>query len=80
MLRENTMGWPDKRRTKESLKHKYQSIYRKRVPTGDLNCPPDVLTAKRIQETIKEKVDMSDSESEEEDHEGGDDDDDDVDN
>jgi len=43
--REHEGRWPDKQRTKESIKHKFQSLHRKRVPTGDLNCPPDVLTA-----------------------------------
>jgi len=72
--REHEGCWPDKQRTKESLKRKFQSLYRKKVPTGDPNCPPDVLSAKRIQENIKEKVEMSECESEEEDN-GGDDDD-----
>ena len=45
--RQHEGRWPDKRRTKESLKRKFQSLYRRRVPTGNPNCPPDVRFAKR---------------------------------
>ena len=75
--RQHETRWPGKRRTKESLKCKFQSLYRKKIPTSDLDCPPDVLTAKWIQEDIKVKIDMSEGESEDGDEGGGGDDDDD---
>ena len=84
--REHEGRWPDKRRKKESLKRKFQSLYRRRVPTGEPHCPPDVRFAKRIQESIKEKVDMSDGddsnevEEDEDEEEDDDDDEDDDDN
>jgi hypothetical protein len=57
--------FPDKKRSKDSLKRKFQKLYRHRLPTGDPNCPPDVRRAKRIHEEIKAKVDLSDGEDEE---------------
>ena len=62
---EHELLFPDKKRSKDSLKRKFQKLYRHRMPTGDPNCPPDVRRAKRIHEEIKGKVDLSDGEDEE---------------
>ena len=35
-------------RTVESVKRKFQELHRKKAPTGDPSCPPNVLWAKRI--------------------------------
>lgn len=66
--REHATTWPQQSRTKESLRRKFQSLYRQKIPTGDPNCPPNVRRAKHIHYKLKEKTEMSD----------GDDDDDEL--
>ena len=47
-----------------SLKRKYQTLHRKKTPTGDPNCPPNVRRAKRIHYRIKDKCEIGDVEEE----------------
>ena len=49
-------------RTKETLKRKFQNLYLKRVPTGDPTIPPEVRWAKKIQNDIKQRADISEGE------------------
>ncbi len=51
--------YPDSNRTSKSLRQKCVSIYRKKVPTGDPKCPPDVRRAKFIIDQIQKSVDLS---------------------
>ena len=56
-------------RTKETFKRKFQNLYLRRMPTGDPSCPPMVRRAKKIQNDIKQRADISegdDSDKEEE--------------
>ena len=46
-------------RTKETLKRKFQNLYLKRMPTGDPSCPPEGRRAKKIQNDIKQRADIS---------------------
>jgi hypothetical protein len=39
---EHSARYPTKERTSESLKRKFQELARKKIPTGDPNCPPYV--------------------------------------
>ena len=55
--REHLLKFPEQDRDTNSLRRKYNQLYRKRVPTGDPNCPPEVRRAKRICHNIKEKAD-----------------------
>ena len=41
-------NFPKKERTVESLKRKFQELARKKIPTGDPECPPHIRNAKRI--------------------------------
>ena len=76
--KEHGAKWPDKKRTTDSLKRKFQNLYRHRIPTGDPNCPVSVRRAKRIRNTIREKTELSDGEEEDNlDEDSSDDDDDD---
>jgi hypothetical protein len=63
--REHEKLWPTQKRTKESSKCKFQSLYRTKMATGDPNCPPQVRRAKHIQNRLKEKTDMSDGDDDE---------------
>ncbi len=45
--RHNTC-YPNKERTVESLKCKFQELAKKNMPTGDPNCPPHIKYAKCI--------------------------------
>jgi hypothetical protein len=45
---EHTAHYPTKERTAELLKLKFQELACKKVPTGDLNCPPYIRDAKQI--------------------------------
>jgi hypothetical protein len=53
-----------------SLRRKYGALYRKGIPTGDPNCPPEVRQAKRVKYKIGDKANIGDGE-EEYDLEGG---------
>jgi hypothetical protein len=56
------------------LKKKFQALNRKKVPTGDPNCPPDVIEAKRITGLIKARSNcqnFDDSEDEDDDSNEG---------
>ena len=56
-------NWPETNRSKDSLKRKFQGMYRKTKPTGNPHCPPDITRAKRIHEMIVDKSDLSDGET-----------------
>ncbi len=51
--------YPNKDRTVESLKRKFQELAKKKVPTGDPNCPPHIIYAQRIYRKIVEATDGS---------------------
>ena len=56
---EHSARYPTKGRTSESLKRKFQQLARKKIPTGDPNCPPYVRDAKRIYYKIVQATDGS---------------------
>ena len=78
--RHNTR-YPQKDRTAESLRRKFQTLVKKKMKTGDPNCPPHIRSAKRIYRKIGEATDGStggsdledDLEDDDEDNEGDDD-------
>ena len=47
--------YPEMERTVDSIKRQYQSLLRRREPTGDPNCPADVKQAKAIDRLLKAK-------------------------
>ena len=51
-------------RTAESLRRKFQEISRRTGPTGDPNCPPYVIRAKRINRQLIQMIDASSGGSE----------------
>jgi hypothetical protein len=61
--RNHAKYYPELKRTKESLRRKFASLYLARVPTGDPNCPPEVRRAKYIHEEIKKRSGLSDGEA-----------------
>ena len=61
-------NFPAKDCSVDSLKRKYQDLYRVKMPSGDPFMPADVRRAKEIQKRREEKINSSDCE-------GGDDDD-----
>ena len=48
---------PNQDCTVESLKHKFQELAKKKMPTGDLKCPPHVVFDKCIYRKIVEVAD-----------------------
>ena len=76
--RHNTR-YPQKNRTAESIRRKFQTLVKKKMKTGDPNCPPHIRSAKRIYRKIVEATDGSDGESNKE-REDDDDEDDKEDN
>jgi len=52
---EHSETYPTMERNVESIKRQYQSLLRRREPTGDPNCPPDVKKAKAIDRLLKAK-------------------------
>ena len=48
----------------ESLRRKYTTMHRRKVPTRDLTCPPEVRLAKRVKVMIGEKADLGEGERE----------------
>ena len=48
------------RRDTDSLRRKYTSTHRRKVPTGDPNCPPEVREAKRVKVAIGNKAELAD--------------------
>ncbi len=50
--------------TADSLKRKFKELHNKRIPTGNPNCPPAVVQAKRLRREIVEKMDGTDLNSE----------------
>jgi len=69
--------WPTIKRSKDSLRRKFSSLYRTKMPTGNPACPPLVRLAKEVQAEIKFRVNCSDGENNAE--ESSDDDDEDND-
>ncbi|KAI2492949.1 hypothetical protein MHU86_21588 [Fragilaria crotonensis] len=59
IIADHATMYPDSHRTSESLRQKFVSLYRKKVPTGDPKCPPDVWRAKFIIDQIQESVNLS---------------------
>ncbi len=53
---------PNSHRTSESLKRKFQQLYRAKKPTGDPFCPPEVRMAKRLRRLITTKCEIDDAE------------------
>jgi hypothetical protein len=51
-------------RTAESLHRKFQEISRRTGPTGDPNCPPYVIKAKRFNRQLVQMIDASSGGSE----------------
>ena len=48
-------------RTTESIKRKFQQLYRVQKPTGDPTCPPNVRLAKQIRRQIIDKCEIDDA-------------------
>lgn len=63
--RRHVSVYSDLERNKETLKRKFQSLYLKKMPTGDPNCPPNVRLAKQLYQEIRQKSELSDGEAEE---------------
>ncbi len=55
-------NFPNSHRTSESLKRKFQQLYRVKKLTGDPFCPPEVRMAKRIRHLITTKCEIDDAE------------------
>ena len=47
-------------RDTDSLRRKYTSTHRRKVPTGDPDCPPEVREAKRVKMAIGSKAELAD--------------------
>ena len=57
---EHLTMYPEQARTVESIRRKFATLYRKKMPTGDPNCPEPVRRAKRIHVAINQKAELSD--------------------
>ncbi|PXF44298.1 hypothetical protein BWQ96_05925 [Gracilariopsis chorda] len=54
--------YPEYKRTVDSLKRKFASLHRRRIPTGDPTIPLDVDKAKRIRYSMTERADIGEGE------------------
>ena len=48
--------------SKESVRRKFATLYRKGIPTGDHNCPEDVILAKEFKYDIGDRAAIGDGE------------------
>jgi hypothetical protein len=55
----HTTCYPQKERTAKLLRCKCQELARKKMPTGDPNCPPHIRSAKRMYRMIVKATDGS---------------------
>lgn len=60
VLAAHTNEFPEENRTVDSLKRKFASLHRRKIPTGDPLCPDDVRRAKRIRYAMTERADVGD--------------------
>jgi hypothetical protein len=58
VLQEHNLVYAHMNRTAESLRRKYNQLQRKKIPTGDPNCPEDVRLAKRVKYSINDHHDF----------------------
>ena len=54
--------FPLEDRSRDSLKRKFQDLYRTKIPTGDPFIPPEVRRAKMIHQLMEERINSSDCE------------------
>ena len=59
---EHALQYPG--RCQESIRRKYNGLSRRKIPTGDPNCPEDVKLAKRIRWAIGNRASVGDAEEE----------------
>lgn len=62
VCREHCAEIGEDRRTVDSLRRKFTTLYRTKVPTGDPKCPLAVKQAKRVRQLIVERSEISDCE------------------
>lgn len=62
VLRLHMQRYPELDRTVDSLKRKFSSLHRAKVPTGDPTIPPDVKRAKQIRYSMMERADIGEAE------------------
>jgi hypothetical protein len=59
---EHERAYPNRDRTREGIKRKFNSLHHVPMPTGDPNIAPEVLRAKRINYEIKKRAEISEGE------------------
>lgn len=64
VVEQHNENYPSSGRDAESIRRKYATLHRKKVPTGDPMCPLEVKKAKRIKYQIGAKADLGDVEEE----------------
>ena len=64
LLQLHLVDFPTTGRTVDSLRRKYASLHRKKIPTGDPECPVEVKKAKRVKRLIGIKADLGCGEEE----------------
>ena len=62
--RRHMASYPDRNRTKESLRRKFQLLYLSKQQTGTPECPPEVRRAKSLMHAIRDKAEVSSAGSE----------------
>jgi hypothetical protein len=62
--------FPTMQRTSDSIKRKFQALYRSKKPTGDPFCPPEVRKAKQLRHDIVTKSEISSAEGNDDDRDG----------
>lgn len=62
--------FPTMQRTSDSIKRKFQALYRSKKPTGDPFCPPEVRKAKQLRHDIVTKSEISSAEGNDDDRNG----------
>ncbi len=62
MSQAHAANFPSSQRTTETLKKKFQQLYRVKKPMGDLFCPPEVRMAKCLCHLITTKCEIDNAE------------------
>jgi hypothetical protein len=60
---EHNTKWPTKNRTVDQLRRQFAKLHKKKIPTGDPSCPPEVKAAKRCKYLIRERADLGEGNS-----------------
>jgi hypothetical protein len=60
---EHNTKWPTKNRTVDQLRWQFAKLHKKKIPTGDPNCPPKVKAVKQCKYLICKRANLGEGNS-----------------